>query len=79
MQDTAVIELLTAIRDAASPGDLDQAAMLRRLVTIQVQIDGILSADRAHARRPDLPSIVPGVMAAAAAILRNLAGRGEGK
>ena len=77
MQDTAVIELLTAIRDAASPGDLDQAAMLRRLVTIQVQIDGILSADRSSARRPDLPSIVPGVMAAAAAILRNLAGRGD--
>ena len=79
MQDTAVIELLTAIRDAASPGDLDQAAMLRRLVTIQVQIDGVLSADRSSARRPDLPSIVPAVMAAAAAILRNLAGRGEGK
>jgi len=77
LNDDAVIELLEAIRDAASPGDLDQAAMLRRLVTIQVQVDGILSAGRAHARRPDLPSMVPQVTAAAAAILRNLAGRGD--
>lgn len=76
MNDT-IRELLAAISDAAAPIDIGQPAMLRRLVTIQVQIDGILAADRAHARRPDLPSMVPDVMAAATAALREVAKGGE--
>ena len=72
-----VRDLLQAISNAAAPNDIDRAAMLRRLVTIQVEVDGILAAFRVSTQRPDLPSIVPAVMAAATASLRALAGEDE--
>ena len=73
-----VRDLLTAIRDAANPNGLDHPACVRRLVTIQVQVDGILSAGRLDTRTPDLPSMVPAVIAAATGTLRSVAGEGEG-
>ena len=74
--DPDVIELLTAIRDAANPNGLDHPACVRRLVTIQVQVDGILSAARVDARTPDLPSMVPAVIAATTGTIRSVAGEG---
>lgn len=74
-----VSDLLAAIRAASSPADIDQAAMMRRLDVIRSEIDGILAAFAVGARRPDLPSMVPDVMAAATRRLHEFAGEGESK
>lgn len=68
-----VRDLLAAIRDAASPSDLDPAGMVQRLATIHVRVDGLLDTGRLDAGHPDLPPLLPRAMADATAALRELA------